>query len=188
MNSPEEVLETYVRAKDLNCPGLIFECFAPEAVLTFSLGTDSIWFPAQVTGSQAIAKTLVTDFGERFTRCKTYYVSDSTTFRSRQIDRLPWLVIMRERSRSALRLGKGFYRWQLESDGKRLRVHAMHIYIDRMDMIDDEDGKRLERLQTELPYPWLSPATLAERFASMSSQTPDLAFLDAFRTPVAHPQ
>ena len=184
MNTPIELLEAYLKAKDLNCPPVILECFAPGATLTYSIATDTISFPAKVQGADAIAKTLVGDFGKKFGQCKTYYVCDSIDDRSLQIDFLPWLVIMREISNSALRLGKGCYRWQFESDGQRLWVCAMYIHIERMDVIEDRDGKILHALQAALPYPWLRPAMLLEKFEQLMKSTPGLAFLDIFKLPL----
>ena len=184
MNTPKNLLEAYLEAKDLNRPSVILECYTPSAVLTYSIATDTISFPAKVTGADAIAQTLVRDFRKNFDRCKTYYVCDSIVDRAPQIDFMPWLVIMREASNSALRLGKGYYRWQFESDDTKMRVCAMHIHIERMDSIEDREGKALYLLQSALPYPWLSPATLLETIERLMKQVPGFAFLDTFKTPI----
>lgn len=184
MNAPKDLLEAYLEAKDLNRPSVILECYAPDAVLTYSIATDTISFPDKILGADAIAQTLVRDFGKKFDRCKTYYVCDSIVERSQRIDFIPWLVIMREVSNSALRVGKGYYRWQFESGQTGLRVCAMHIHIERMDIIEDRDGKTLHVLQSELPYPWLPPATLLETLGRLTKQAPGFAFLDAFKAPV----
>jgi hypothetical protein len=184
MNTPKDLLETYLEAKDLNRPSLILECYTPNAVLTYSIATDTISFPNKVLGADAIAQTLVRDFGKKFDRCKTYYVCDLIVDRGQRIDFMPWLVIMREASNSALRVGKGYYRWRFESDETRMRVCAMHIHIERMDIVEDRDGKTLHGLQSELPYPWLPPATLLETFERLMKQAPGFAFLDVFKAPV----
>ena len=184
MNTPKNLLEAYLEAKDLNRPSVILECYTPSAVLTYSIATYTISFPARVTGADAIAQTLVREFRQKFDRCKTYYVCDSIIERGQRIDFIPWLVIMRETSNSALRVGKGYYRWQFESEETRMRVCAMHIHIERMDVIDDRDGKTLYVLQSELPYPWLSPATLLEAFERLMKTAPRFAFLDAFKAPI----
>lgn len=187
MNTPKDLLEAYLEAKDLSRPSLILECYTANAVLTFSIATNTISFPDKVLGADAIARTLVRDFGRKFDRCKTYYVCDSMVDRGQRIDFLPWLVIMREKSNSALRVGKGYYRWQFESDETKMRVGAMHIYIERMDVLDDHDGKMLHALQSELPYPWLAPATLLEKFERLMERAPGFSFLDAFKAPVGKP-
>jgi len=184
MNKPKDLLEAYLEAKDLDRPSLILECYAPNAVLTYSIATDTISFPSKVLGADAIAQTLVRDFRKKFDRCKTYYVCDSIIDRGQRIDFMPWLVIMREVSNSALRVGKGYYRWQFESDETRMRVCAMHIHIERMDIIERRDGKTLDALQSELPYPWLPPATLLETFERLMKQAPGFEFLDVFKVPV----
>lgn len=185
MNTSKHLLEAYLEAKDLNRPYLILECYTPNAILTYSIATDTISFPAKVLGADAIAQTLVRNFRQKFDRCKTYYVCDSIVDRGHRIDFMPWLVIMREASNSALRVGKGYYRWQFESDETRMRVSAMHIHIERMDIIEDRDGKTLHALQAELAYPWLPPATLLETFERLMRQAPGYAFLEVFKVPVA---
>lgn len=187
MNTPKDLLEAYLRAKDLDQPSVIPECYAPEAVLSFSIATDQISFPKRVRGAYAIAQTLVGDFRRRFDCCKTWYVCDSLAAVGVEIDFLPWLVVMREKSTSALRLGKGYYRWAFERGESRMWVSAMHIHIERMDIIEDGNGEKREQLHAALPYPWLRPAVLSEAFASLQQQNPALAFLGDFRDPVARP-
>jgi hypothetical protein len=184
MNTPKDLLEAYLKAKDLNRPYLILECFTPNAVLTYSIATDTISFPGKVMGADAITQTLVRDFRQKFDRCRTYYVCDSMGDRGQRIDFIPWLVIMRETSNSALRVGKGYYRWQFESEETRMRVCAMHIHIERMDILEDRDGETLHALQSELAYPWLPPAMLLETFERLMKQPTGFAFLDAFKAPV----
>src|SRR5258707_11423092 len=77
MNTPKDLLEAYLQAKDLDRPSVILDCYAPDAVLTYSIATDTISFPARVSGAEAIAQTLVRDFRKNFDCCKTYYVCDS---------------------------------------------------------------------------------------------------------------
>ena len=188
MNTAKQLLEAYLQAKDLNRPPVILECYMPDAVLTYCIATDTISFPAKVEGAEAIAQTLVRDFRKNFDRCKTYYVCDSIADGGQRIDFMPWLVIMRQVSNSALRIGKGYYRWRFESDETRLRVCAMHIHIERMDIVEDRDGNRLRVLQSALPYPWLSPTTLRDTFERLMQQAPDFVFLDTFKAPVGNPE
>jgi len=187
MNTPKNLLEAYLQAKDLNQPSVILDCYAPDAVLTYSIATDTISFPAKVSGADAIAQTLVRDFRKNFDRCKTYYVCDSMAPAGQDIDFMPWLVIMRQISSTALRLGKGFYRWKFERGGTGMQVCGMHIHIERMDIIEDRDGNQLNALQAALPYPWLRPAMLRETFGRIMKQSPGFAFLDGFQAPVDRP-
>jgi hypothetical protein len=187
MNTPRDLLEAYLQAKDFDRPSLILDCYTPDAVLTYSIATDAISFPARVSGADAIAQTLVRDFRKNFDCCKTFYVCDSITPVGERIDFMPWLVIMRQVSNTALRLGKGYYRWKFERDETRMQVCAMHIHIERMDVIEDRDGKKRQELQAALPYPWLRPAVLSETFERMRKHSSGLAFLNGFQVPVARP-
>ncbi|CAE6772288.1 hypothetical protein [Paraburkholderia haematera] len=170
-------LETYIDAKDNTRANRIAEAFSPDAVLTISLATSNIAFPARTVGADAIAKTLVTDFGAQYTQCRTYYVCDSLTVDDGTIDALPWLVVMRERATGALRVGHGVYRWSFDATAA---VTEFHIHIERMDVVPDADGALLEALQDGLSYPWLVPADLHAHFTSLARSTPALAFVGAF--------
>jgi hypothetical protein len=164
------LLETYIDAKDNTKPARIHEAFAPDAVLTFSLATPNITFPSRSVGADAIATTLVSDFGARYSRCRTYYVcgADELVVRDRTIEALPWLVVMREEAAGALRIGHGTYRWTFDGNDSARRVSQFHIHIARMDVVGDPDGARLERLQDGLSYPWLDPDDLAARYEALA--------------------
>jgi hypothetical protein len=184
MRTPQELLERYVEAKDLGRPQLMPQIYAADAVLTFSIATDSIWFPPRVAGIDAITQTLVVDFGAKYTRCKTFYVCDSAPPESVRVAILPWLVLMSEPAAARLRIGKGYYRWTFQRKGEDAQqVAAMHIHIERMDAIDEVDADLLETAQAVLPYPWLRPATLRSQFQTLIEADAAYACLSDFRTP-----
>ena len=181
------MLERYVAAKDGNRPHLMAEIYAPDAVLTYSIATDSISFPARTVGVDAITRTLVVDFGQRFTRCQTYYIVDVPPAGDASIPFVPWLVLMREEARSSTRVGRGFYAWTFaRANAGQLRVTAMHIHIERMDLIDDPDSQPLANLQAPLPYPWLPPAALGDAFHRLTIGAA-AASLEEFKRPMTRP-
>ncbi|MFM0740400.1 hypothetical protein PQQ51_24435 [Paraburkholderia xenovorans] len=173
-------LETYIDAKDNTRAGRIAEAFAPDAALTISLATSNIAFPARTVGADAIAKTLVSDFGAQYEKCRTYYIDDALAVDNGVIDALPWLVVMRERATGALRVGHGTYRWTFDATPM---VTAFHIHIARMDVVPDADGALLVALQSGLSYPWLAAAELRAHFSELAHGTPALAFAEAFSLP-----
>jgi hypothetical protein len=177
-------LETYIDAKDNTRARRIADAFAADAVLTISLATQAIAFPARTVGADAIATTLVTDFGAQYARCRTYYVCDSLEVRGGVIDALPWLVVMREPASGALRVGHGVYRWTFDETPA---VTGFDIHIARMDVVPDADGALLDALQEGLDYPWLTPAALHAHFTALARSTPALAFVDAFSRPACAP-
>ena len=91
---------------------------------------------------------------------------------------------MRESASSRLRIGKGYYKWIFEQqDDVNTQVAAMHIHIERMDAIEDAEGRLLTIAQSVLPYPWLFPAVLRSEFELLAEAGPAFAFLDAFKMP-----
>jgi SnoaL-like domain len=179
------LLECYLRAKDLNQPDLISECFSSDAELTFSIATDDIDFPRRVLGAAAIAKTLVADFGERFDRCRTYYVCTEPQLDESQTCSMPWLVVMREKATESLRIGKGLYRWRFgnESGNAEDRIVQLHIHIERMDAVPDPRAEKLSALQASLLYPWLAPVELRDGLASFIAMSSDAEFAVPFKQP-----
>ncbi|MPV69724.1 nuclear transport factor 2 family protein [Burkholderia sp. BE17] len=180
------LLECYLRAKDLNRPALIADCFAADAELSFSLANDDIDFPPRVTGAAAIARTLVEEFGERFERCRTYYVCAEPSVDEHGVSAMPWLVVMRQKDNGALRSGHGTYRWQFACDGEGVaRVAALHIHIARMDTIDDPQSVKLDALHAAFGYPWLPVQAFACGLADVAAAQPDWAFIAPFREAAA---
>ena len=184
MTTPRELLELYVQAKDSVRPQLMREIYAPDAVLTYSIATDSISFPARTVGLEAITRTLVVDFAQRFERCKTYYVCEGAPSDHAPFARIPWLVVMREPAAAMLRIGKGYYEW---SFARPPRVMAMHIHIHRMDAIPDGEAILLVCAQDGLPYPWLQPSRLRATYDRRAEESGALAFLREFQTPLVLP-
>ena len=185
MSAARGLLERYVEAKDRVRPHLMDEIYARDAVLTYSIATDTITFPAKVVGSKGIAQTLVIDFAARFSGCKTFYVCESAPAANVGSVLIPWLVLMKECASSCLRIGKGFYRWTFVQQGTDLCVAAMHIHIERMDPIADEGGRLLDKAQSVLTYPWLRPAVLRSQFEALAQADAAFVFLDDFKAPLA---
>ncbi|WP_028223653.1 nuclear transport factor 2 family protein [Paraburkholderia oxyphila] len=184
ISTVQTLLEGYLHAKDQNRPELIADCFAGDAALTFSIATDEIDFPRSVSGAAAIAKTLVADFGERFDRCRTYYVCGEPEVDADGVCVMPWLVVMREKETEALRLGKGAYRWRIgRLAGGVDRIVALHIHIERMDTIGDTGSVKLSALQESLDYPWLPPEMLMRGVRAFAGAFPDAAFAALFERP-----
>jgi hypothetical protein len=185
-SSVRSLLECYLRAKDLNQPELISECFSSDAELTFSIATDDIDFPRRVLGAPAIAKTLVADFGERFDQCRTYYVCAEPQVDEGRVCSMPWLVVMRQRENESLRIGKGVYRWRFGNEtGHADRIVQLHIHIERMDAVSDPQAGKLNALQASLLYPCLPPAALRDGLASFIATSSDTEFALPFQQPAA---
>ena len=174
-------LAQYVEAKDNNRPALIHEAFAADASLTFSIDTDTISFPPKAEGAAAIATTLVSEFAKTFDRCRTCYIGDVAAALDGNTMTIPWLVVMRETAASALRVGKGYYRWGFAAgDDGTYRIASLHIHIERMDTIADPGAFTLAALQAALPYPWLPAPVLAASIEAQTSAHPALGFLNVF--------
>jgi hypothetical protein len=177
------LLERYVEAKDLMRPQLMREIYTREAILTYSIATDTIHFPARVAGVEGITQTLVVDFAARFGSCRTYYVTEGAPDNSAHKLAVPWLVVMQEKANAKLRIGRGCYEWHFAEEAGDKRVCAMSIHIDRMDALVDDTALLRNAIQGRLPYPWLQPAILRERFEALARTASHFNFLADFSTP-----
>ncbi len=186
MLTHKSLLEAYVYAKDKCHPSLIYDIYQANAVLSISTAASAVAFPPLVVGADGIAQTLVTDFATRFTQCRTYYVCDSLPVIKARIAYLPWLVIMREHATASLRIGRGYYHWQLVPHGRQWRVSEMHIRIDHMMLVADVGGDLLTTLQAFLPYPWLPPRVLDAAFRLTADSNPHFSFLHEFTSDQMH--
>jgi hypothetical protein len=183
MLTHKSLLEAYVYSKDKCCPSLIHDIYEPNAVLSISTSASAVAFPPLVVGADGIAQTLVTDFAKRFSHCRTYYVCDELEVNNGRIEQLPWLVLMREEETASLRIGRGYYNWQLNQHPEELwRASEMHIRIDHMMLIPDVAGDLLTTLHSFLPYPWLPPQVLDSSFGFVGDSSPAFAFLKEFRS------
>lgn len=183
MLTHKSLLEAYVYAKDRCCPSLIHDIYEPNAVLSISTSASAVAFPPLVVGAEGIAQTLVTDFAKRFTHCRTYYVCDALAVNNGRIEQLPWLVLMREEETASLRIGRGYYNWQLNQHPEEIwRASEMHIRIDHMMLMADVAGDLLQTLQSFLPYPWLPPRVLDSSFGFIGDSNEAFAFLKEFRS------
>lgn len=180
MLTHKSLLEAYVYAKDRNCPSLIHDIFAPNALLAISVEGDAISFPPLVVGAEGIAQTLVTDFGRRFSQCRTYYLGEQPGDAGGRIEHMPWLVIMRDEKEGSLRIGRGSYRWVFSRHGSGWRIAEMHIRIDRMDVLPDRARGLLTTLQSFLPYPWVTPQVLDDAFGPLARCNASFAFSSEF--------
>ncbi|WP_321781627.1 hypothetical protein [Burkholderia pyrrocinia] len=186
----KSLLEKYVQAKDNNRPELIDEAFATDAVLTFSIQTDTINFPQRSEGTADIARTLVSDFAKTFSRCRTYYVSDKLAFENNAMNTMtiPWFVAMRESATDTMRAGKGFYRWGFcTARDESWRIAMLHIHIERMDSIPDAEAISLQSLHAALDYPWLTADALKLALDELIVEQPGLACMQIFSEPVPLP-
>lgn len=188
--SPSKALiERYIEAKDFHRPEGGSAIWTPDAVLTFSIATGSITFPARVEGCTAITATLIADFGERFDRCRTYCVCDSPPTVEHGDVTLPWVVLMREIVSETLRIGRGWYRWTLAPATPHAPLaSALHIHIDLMEPVPDPGGSLLAQLQAPLTYPWLAPALLRDAMEDVALHTPGLDFAATYAEPAPMPE
>ena len=157
MQSAQESIATYIRAKDQNQPHLMKHAFAEAATLEMVVRTGSISFPPISTGLESISDVLVRRFAQTYENVHTFCLAappqtDEVTFSC------SWLVGMSEKESRMVRVGCGRYDWLLGPQVPRL-VERLTITIDLMQSLAPNSLASIMDWFSRLPYPWCSAQT-----------------------------
>lgn len=156
-----DILESYIKGKDDDEFRILETIYAENAELEFEIKSDDISFPTTSIGNHEIARILSRDFNEKYDKVKTYYLSKPASDQY-TIHQQTWLVVMRDKADRATRVGTGNYNWNLIATETGLQIQKHKITIDSMLQLRDENSKELERIQSNLGYPWAEPKTVIE--------------------------
>ena len=162
MQSAQEVIETYIRAKDENRPYLMERAFAANATLEMIVNSGTISFPPITQGLQSISDVLVRRFAQTYRNVQTFCLAppprhDDVRFSCN------WLVGMSEKGSCMVRVGCGRYDWLFPGEGPRL-VERLTITIHRMESLAPTSLTSVMNWLCQLPHPWC-PAQIAMRDA-----------------------
>ncbi len=154
MQSPEESIVTYLRAKDENRPHLMAQAFAEKATLEMVVKTGSISFPPISEGLESISDVLVRRFAQSYENVRTFCLaepprSDAVRFSC------DWLVGMSEKESRTVRVGCGRYDWLFRSQAPRL-VEQLTITIEVMQSLSADKVSSVMNWLSRLPHAWCS--------------------------------
>lgn len=168
MNSPQLMIQQYIKAKDSNRPHLLSQTFTPGAQLDMVVLTGSISFPAHVEGLVSISDVLVCRFGQTFENIYTFCLGcppepDAKTFQCK------WLVGMSDKKSGEVRTGCGLYEWQFSPESGL--VERLTITIEHMKTLPATDLHTIMNWVSCVEYPWCRPDALG-------STAPDIDALE----------
>lgn len=172
--SPENLLRTYIHAKDENRPHLIQNAFCEAAVLEMIVKTESIAFPAVSHGAEAIADVLVRKFNQSYENIYTYCLkrpaAEANDFAC------DWLVGMSEKASGNTRVGSGRYEWSFQREAPYL-VDRLIITIESMQVLPADSLPEVLDWLLALPYPWCSNKTACANAPAIAALEPVLEYL-----------
>ena len=154
MQTAQESIANYIRAKDENRPYLMARAFAEVATVEMVVKTDTISFPPISNGLETISDVLVRRFAQTYENVRTFCLApppriDDVSFSCH------WLVGMSEKEGRMVRVGCGRYDWKFRAQDPRL-VERLTITIDVMpSLAPNRLGSVMDWL-SGLPYPWCS--------------------------------
>lgn len=161
MTNTSDLLESYIEGKDADKYQILESIYSENAIVEFEIASRHISFPEKITGNREIARVLSKDFNKKYQQVRTYYLSKPTN-RSGNIYFQKWLVVMRDITTDATRIGTGYYDWEFSVVDMKLKIFKHKIYIHEMLSVDDSQMVELERIQNELTYPWVKEHTAKE--------------------------
>ena len=152
MQSPQQVVETYIRAKDENRPYLMERAFAVDATLEIIVKSETISFPPITKGLQSVSDVLVRRFGQAYENVHTFCLAPPPQIDQRSFS-CDWLVGMSEKDSGIVRVGCGRYHWLFQPQGPCL-VERLTITVDLMQSLDSGCIALVMGWLSQLPYPW----------------------------------
>ncbi len=176
-HAPDEVLRTYVHAKDENRPHLMQAAFCDDAVLRMHLRTDNITFPAESLGREAITCSLVRNFGQQYENVYTFYL-DRPAHGVAHFS-CDWLVGMSDKSSGHVRVGCGRYDWEFDrSEAGQGRARHLGITIHAMQILPPEQLRSVMQWLGSVSYPWTSAKALVAGAPDLEALMPVLRYID----------
>ena len=158
--TPEDVVRTYLEAKDDNRPWLMPRAFAPDATLTIVAPPGSIPFPPVTQGIDAITDVLVRRFAQTFENVLTFCLAVPPARNAPGFE-CAWLVGMSEKESRVVRMGLGRYDWSFRASPSCV-AQRLAIVIEAMHTLPADTLAPVMNWLHALPYPWCAPSVAAD--------------------------
>jgi hypothetical protein len=150
--SHRNIVRNYIRAKDDNKPYIMKAAFSDSATLDMKVETDSIAFPTNTVGLDAIINVLVRNFSQTYENVYTFCFSDSLKSKKNAMS-CNWLVGMTEKEGGNTRVGCGKYVWHFNDEEPQLAIH-LGITIEQMLVLTPGHSNQIMEWLGKLPYPF----------------------------------
>ena len=170
MQSPQEAVETYIRAKDENRPYLMERAFARDVALEMIVKSGTISFPPISDGLESVTDVLVRRFGQTYENVHTFCLAPLPQMDKRMFS-CNWLVGMSEKESRAVRVGCGRYDWLFQPEPPHL-VAKLTITIDQMQLLAPVQLASIMRWLAELPYPWCTTEDVTRNMPALDELQP----------------
>jgi len=159
--TPEDLVRTYIRAKDENRPHLMVHVFAGEACLEMIVKSETISFPPVTRGLGAITDVLVRNFAVTYENVYTFCLERPGLQTRERGFSCDWMVGMSEREGGQVRVGCGRYDWSFSPEGSCL-VNRLVITIEVMQVLPPDCSNSVFEWLSGLPYPWCPAEAIAK--------------------------
>lgn len=174
MISNRHAIEKYILAKDGNRPDLLRQAFTAEATVKMLVHTDTIAFPPDVEGFEAIADVLVRRFNQTYENIYTFCLGEPP-LAGALAHTCKWLVGMSVKSTGEVRVGCGEYHWQF--DPRSGLVSHLSITIEHMQVSPATELVPVMDWLQPLGYPWCQADEVIAQAPPLSHVAPVIEYL-----------
>ena len=136
------------------------KAFTESVTLNMVMKTESISFPSNTEGLDAITDVLVRNFGQTYENVYTYCLVDTAEYKDNELS-CKWLVCMSEKESGNVRVGCGQYNWFFDGDNNA-RANKLAITIEQMLVLTPDLSSQVMNWVNTLSYPWCNTKKILE--------------------------
>lgn len=177
----ENLIHTYIRAKDENRPHLLALAFSPDAVLEMTVNTTTIDFPPVSKGLASITGVL-RNFSQTYENVYTFCLARPWLVAVEDPHySFDWLVGMSEKEGGNVFVGCGRYDWY-RCKGSGL-IDQLKITIEEMQVLPGECLRPVLDWLAEIPYPWCTANEITKAIPAIDALNPVVKFINRVDLP-----
>ena len=176
----ENLIHTYIRAKDENRPHLLASAFSPDAVLEMAVKATTIDFPPVSNGLESITEVL-RKFSQTYENVYTYCLARPWLVAVEDPHySFDWLVGMSEKESGNVFVGCGRYDWyRCDSSGL---IKQFRITIEAMQVLPGEHLKQVLDWLAGIPYPWCTANEIIKNVPDIDTLGPVIQYINRMDT------
>ena len=172
----ENLVRTYIHAKDENRPHLLAQVFTPEAVLEMNVKTTTISFPQMSKGLAAITDLLGREFCRTYENVYTFCLNRPGPAVVENHFSCDWIVGMSEKESGNVLVGCGRYDWF--RSGKPGLIDHLQIRIKAMQVLPRDCLKPVLDWLVAIPYPWCTANVITRTAPDIDALEPVMKYFN----------
>ena len=171
----ENLIHTYIRAKDENRPYLLTRAFSRDAVLEMTVKATTIDFPPVSNGLASITDVL-RQFSKTYENVYTFCLAHPWLAVENHHYSFDWLTGMSEKESGNVLVGCGRYDWyRCDSTGL---INQLKITIEAMPVLPNDYLQPVLDWLAEVPYPWCTANEITKTAPAIDALGPVINYIN----------